>query len=207
MFGRQRRAGLPRVQGGEPAPRPAGRRVQVRRGEMVQAAHIIEATNTSELIWFETRRLTGGSRNILDLSKLGSIISGSGIGTRYETDNPNIILGGIAFFDIQPEDTTVIKEIIVNYNGVDYSTCTIKFAANNGSWRIQLKGESPGEIKIHSINEIGWLVSKILIFEKIRTDYYSLSVLESENLPTCRAASYVVAHNGSRHDSKEFGLL
>ncbi len=207
LFGRQRRAGLPRIQGGELAARPAGSPVQVRRGETVRAAHVIEATNASERIWFETRRLTGGSRNILDLSKLGNIINGSGVNSRYETDNQNIILGSVAFFDIQPEDTTVVKDITVNYNGVDYSTCTIKFATDNGSWRIQLKGESAGGVKIHSINGTGWLVNKILVFEKIRTDYYSFSVLEPEDLPTCRAASYVVAHNGLGHDSKEYGLL
>ena len=67
LFGRQRRAGLPRIQGEEPAVRPAGRTVHVRRGETVQAAHVIEATNVSERIWFETRSMTGGSRNILDL--------------------------------------------------------------------------------------------------------------------------------------------
>ena len=207
LFGRQRRVGLPRIQGVEPAPRPTGRQVQVRKGETVQAAHVIEATNASERIWFETRKLTGGSRNILDLSKLGNIISGNGIGSRYETDNPSIILGGVAFFDIQPEDTNVVKDIAVNYNGVDYSKCTIKFALNNGSWRIQIKGESAGGAKIHSVNGSGWLVSKILVFEKIRTDYYSLSVLEPKELPTCRAVSYVVAHNGLGRDSKEYGLL
>ena len=184
LFGRQRRAGLPRLPDGVPASRPTGRPVQVRRGVTVQAVHTIEPTGASERIWFETRRLTGGSRNILDLSKLGNIISGSGIGSRYETDNPNIILGGVAFFDIQPEDTTVIKDVTINYNGVDYSACTIKFATNNGSWRIQLKGESAGRVKLHSINGIGWLVSKILVFEKIHTDYYSLSILEPEDLPT-----------------------
>jgi hypothetical protein len=207
LFGRQRRAGLPKIEGIEPAARPVGGQVQVRSGETVQATHAIGASNASERIWFETRRLTGGSRNILDLSKLGNIISGNGTGSRYETDNPNIILGGIAFFDIQPEDTEIVKDITVNYNGIDYSPCTIKFATNNGSWRVQLKGNSPDGQKIHSVNGSGWLVSKILIFEKIRTDYYSLSVMESKDLTTCRAASYVVAHNGSGRDSKEYGLL
>jgi hypothetical protein len=207
LFGRQRRSNLPRIQGGEPTPPPAGGHVQVRRGVTVQSAHVIEATDASEHIWFETRKLTGGSRNILDLSKLGKIISGNGIGSRYETDNPNFILGGVAFFDIQPEDTTVIKDVIVNYNGDDYSMCTIKFTDGNGSWRIQLKGENSDGVKIHLINGNGWLVEKILVFEKIRTDYYSLSVLESEDLQSCRDASYVVAHNGLGNSSKEYGLL
>ena len=207
LFGHQRRAELPRTQGGAPTPHTAGRQVQARRGEIVQAVHEIEATDTSERIWLETRKLTGGSRNILDLSKLGNIISGSGIDSRYETDNPNIILGGVAFFDIQPENTAVVKDITVNYNGIDYSDCTIKFATNNGSWRIQLKGKSASGVKIHAVNGTGWLVDKVLVFEKIRTDYYSLFVLDPRELPTCRAASYVVAHNGSGRDSKEYGLL
>jgi len=57
------------------------------------------------------------------------------------------------------------------------------------------------------VNGREWLVDKILIFEKIRTDYYSISVLPPEALPACRDASYVVARNGSGHDSKEYGLL
>ena len=195
------------INGSGPAVRLAGRPLQFRRGETVQANHVIEATNVNEQIWFETRSMTGGSRNILDLSMLGNIIQGSGVGSRYETDNPNIILGSIAFFDIQPEDTMAVKDITVNYNGIDYSTCTIKFATNNGSWRIQLKGNREGGAKIHLVNGVGWLVNKILVFEKIRTDYYSLSVLGPGDLAACRAASYVVAHNGSSRDSKEYGLL
>ena len=207
LFGRQRRAGLPEIKGEESATRPSGDTVRTRRGETVRASHVIEATDASECVWFETRSMTGGSRNILDLSKLGNVISGSGAGSRYETDNPNIILGGVAFFDIQPEDTAREKDITINYNGIDYFPCTIKFAPRNGSWRIQLRGVSPGGIRFHLVNGREWLVDKILIFEKIRTDYYSISVLPPEVLPACRDASYVVARNGSGHDSKEYGLL
>lgn len=57
----------------------------------------IVANNDSERMWFETRSLTGGSRNILDLSKLGTVTSGTAAGTRYETDTISIILGGVAF--------------------------------------------------------------------------------------------------------------
>ncbi len=71
----------------------------------------ITATNDSERMWFETRSLTGGSRNILDLSKLGSVISGSTSETRYETDNPAIIWGGVAFFDVDPE---AISPLLIN---------------------------------------------------------------------------------------------
>ena len=208
LFGCPQRARLPRILTGAPTEAQIGRTVQVRRGEIVHAAHAIRETNDNERIWFETRRLTGGSRNILDLSKLGTVTDGTGTGSRYETDDPRYILGGIAFFDIEPEDIGVIKDITVNYDGIDYAPCTIKFATNNGSWRIQMKGQSvTGGPAIQSVNGTGWLVNKILVFEKIRTDYYALSILEPEYLPACQAASYVVAHNGSTRDSKEYGLF
>jgi len=188
-------------------PEPTGRAVQVRRGETVQAVYAIEESNANERIWFETRSLTGGSRNILDLSKLGTISHGAGVGSRYETDDPRYILGGVAFFDIEPEDTAVVKDIIINYDGIDYSPCTIKFAPNNGSWRLQLKGENTNGVAIQTINETGWLVNKIFIFEKIRTDYYALAVLPTGALADCKLMSYVVARNGSSRNSKEYGLL
>jgi len=48
---------------------------------------------------------------------------------------------------------------------------------------------------------------KIMIFEKIRTDYYSLSVLEEDQIENLKSQSYVVARNGSGRNSKLFGLL
>ena len=203
LFGRPRRAGLPRIN----AEDKSGKTISIRRGETVCAIHAIEESNDNERIWFEARKLTGGSRNILDLSKLGSVISGTGAGSRYETDNPQYILGGVAFFDIEPENTTIMKDIIINYSGIDYTPCTVKFTSNNGSWRIQLKGQSDEGKKLQSINGVGWLVNKILVFEKIRTDYYTLFVLDPGNLPACKSASYVIARNGSGNDSKEFGLF
>ena len=203
LFGRPRRAGLPKVQ----LEGQTGKDVKVRQGETVRATHAIETSDDNERIWFETRRLTGGSRNILDLSKLGTVTSGAGNGSRYETDDHRFILGGVAFFDIEPEDVTIVKDITINYDGTDYAPCTIKYTPSNGSWRIQLKGRCVSGRSIHLIHGSGWLVDKILIFEKIRSDYYALSVLEPGNLPSCRAASYVVAQNGSARDSKEYGLF
>jgi len=203
LFGRPKRASLPKLSTGE----LTGKSVQTIRGKAVHSTHAISETNSNERIWIETRVLTGGSRNILDLSKLGRIILGTGVGSRYETDNPKYILGSVAFFDIKPEDTTVVKDITINYDAIDYAPCTIKFAPDNGSWRIQMKGESSSGVAIQSIDEVGWLMDKILVFEKIRTDYYALSVLPSGSLPSCKLASYVVARNGSSPNSKEYGLF
>lgn len=207
-FGNQTGIHIPRVN-----RTPRGTVVRAPRGQVqanVQAIVPIVSTDASERMWFETRSLTGGSRNILDLSKLGSIVSGTAEGTRYETDNNNYILGGVAFFDIDPENTAVEKSITVNYNGVDYEDCVIKFPvgdASNGSWRIQLKGRSASGAKLHTIGGIEWLRFKIVVFEKIRTDYYVFSVLEEDQLETLRRQSQVVATNGSAANSKMYGLL
>lgn len=204
LFGRPKRAWLPRISTGE----AEGRVVTAGRGEAVHAIHAIVETNDNERIWFETRKLTGGSRNILDLSKLGTITNGSGAGSRYETDDPRYILGGVAFFDIDPEATAVVKNITINYDGIDYSPCEIEFTPNNGSWRMHISGISTVDgQKLHLLNGTGWLVNRILVFEKIRTDYYALFVLASGSLVGCKLASYVTARNGSSRDSKEYGLF
>ena len=69
-----------------------------------------EPAFTNEQFWFEMRKSTGGSRNILDLSKLGQIEEGSVVGTPYEYTDPGKMYGGIKFFDIDPEDTTREKK-------------------------------------------------------------------------------------------------
>ena len=169
-----------------------------------------DITDISERMWFETRALTGGSRNILDLSKLGTIVSGSAVGTRYETNNSDYMLGSVAFFDIDPENTATEKSITVNYNGIDYIDCVIKFPTgelSNGSWRIQLKGQSSSGEKIHTVEGAEWLRSKIIVFEKIRSDYYVMYVLEEDELETLKNQSQVVATNGSAANSKSYGLL
>ena len=206
LFGTQNGIHLPRL-----AQQPMGTVIRSRRGQAdVQAIMPIVANNDSERMWFETRSLTGGSRNILDLSKLGTVTSGTAAGTRYETDTISIILGGVAFFDVDPEDTETEKTITVNYNGIDYEECVIKFPTgdrSNGSWRLQLKGKSLAGQKIHTVGGTEWLRFKIVVFEKIRTDYYGISVLDEDQLTQLESQSRFVATNGSAVDSKKYGLL
>ena len=94
----------------------------------------------------------------------------------------------------------------MNYDGIDYVDCTIKFPTgdhSNGSWRIQLKGQSEAGVKIHRVGGVEWLRHKILIFEKIRTDYYALSVLDEAQVDNLIGQSTVVATNGSSPASKK----
>ena len=163
---------------------------------------------TNELFWFEMRKSTGGSRNILDLSKLGKIVRGSVSGTPYECSDPGRMYGGIKFFEIDPEDTSRTKNITINYLGKDYFPSTIKFTPNNGSWRIQLKGKpSDGTDELSKFGNQGDFVSKILIFEKITPDYYVLSLLNNDKLDNIKSLSRVWGRNGSNATSKTYGML
>ncbi len=163
---------------------------------------------TNEQFWFEMRESTGGSRNILDLSKYGQIEEGSVKGTSYECADSSRMYGGIKFFDIDPEDTSIEKNITINYLGKDYYPSTIKFAPNNGSWRIQLKGApDDGTAELSRYGNHGDFVHKILVFEKISTDYYVLSLLDEDQLEKIKSLSRVWAHNGTLSTSKAYGML
>lgn len=167
-----------------------------------------EPAFTNEQFWFEMRKSTGGSRNILDLSKLGQIEEGSVVGTPYEYTDPGKMYGGIKFFDIDPEDTTREKNIIINYLGKDYYPSTIKFAPDNGSWRIQLKGAPNDDTEeLSKFGNRGDFVHKILVFEKISTEYYVLSLLDESELDRIKSLSRVWARNGSSTASKAYGML
>lgn len=164
---------------------------------------------TNEQFWFEMRESTGGSRNILDLSKLGKIAAGSVTGTYYEYQkDASRMYGGVKFFEIDPEDTSRKKNITINYRGKDYFPSTIKFAPNNGSWRIQLKGESSdGTTELSKFGNHGDFVHKILVFEKINPDYYVLSLLDESELLKVKDLSRVWARNGRGANSKAYGML
>lgn len=205
-FGVQTGVHIPRVpqRAAGPVIQNAGRRMEAR------AVMPITATDDTERMWFETRALTGGSRNILDLSKLGRLRQGSPVGTRYETDREDLPLGGVVFFDVDPENTDTEKSVTIHYGGIDYENCVIKFpsgALANGTWRIQLKGMSAAGQRIQSIEGTGWLQHKVLMFEKIRSDYYVMYVLDADQLEAMEEQSRFVATNGSAANSKKYGLL
>ena len=163
---------------------------------------------TNEQFWFEMRKSTGGSRNILDLSMLGQIESGSVAGTPYEYTDPKHMYGGVKFFEIDPNDTRREKDITINYLGKDYFPSTIKFAPDNGSWRIQLKGSpNDGTDELSRYGNRGDFIYRILVFEKINSDYYVLSLLDQDELKTLKSLSRVWARNGNSSSSKAYGML
>lgn len=189
-----------------------GKKIKVREHNIeVTSIQAIAPSDSSEKMWFETRKMTGGSRNILDLSMLGSLVQGIAEGTKYQTDKINTVLGSVVFFDVDPSNTTLEKDVTINYNAKDYIGCTIKMhqtgANPNGSWRIQLKGETASGEKLTTAEDGDWFVNKIVVLEKIRTDYYTMSVLPATEIDNLKSESIFIARNGSTSTSKQYGLL
>jgi len=58
----------------------------------------VPSSGEDQTIWFETRRMTGGSRNILDLSKKSLVERGVPAGTPFELDDPKFMRGAVEFF-------------------------------------------------------------------------------------------------------------
>lgn len=203
---------------GVPAALPRG---GIPRKETAAAPSEVSTVQRSELkndesvtIWFETRKLTGGSRNILDLSMKCLVERGDLAGTSFDIGEPGFMRGGVEFFGINPTDTDDRKDITLNFEGVDYTQNTILFPEGdsaNGTWRLQIKGVSSSKDKItaafRSKGEDHYLVEKIVTFSRIDDDYYSISVYPESELENFVEASSILARNGSTSRAKRLGLL
>lgn len=173
-----------------------------------------ELHDEDQTIWFETRRLTGGSRNILDLSMKSLIERGDPTGTPFDLGDPTFMRGGVEFFGLDPTATDQIKDITLNFEGIDYTGNTILFptgANANGTWRLQIKGTNSSNMKItEALREKGeehYLVEKIITFTKVHGDYYFMSVFPESEIENFKAASRILARNGSTQNAKQLGLL
>lgn len=174
----------------------------------------VPLSDEGETIWFETKSMTGGSRNILDLSKRSLVERGYPKGTRFDLGDPRFMRGGVEFFGLDPSSTDQTKNITLNFEGVDYTDNTILFPPGehaNGTWRLQIKGTgSSGERITDAFRAKGeeyYLVEKIITFTKIQDDYYFMSVFPESDLESFKAASRILARNGATRKAKQLGLL
>lgn len=212
LFPRGVHAPLPRLGGVQapplPVPPAAPKAAPVQEGGAAAAPQ----ADSDQAMWFETRKMTGGSRNILDLSKTALVEKGSPEGTAFKVDEEGVMGGGVLFFGIDPADEDATRDIVINYEGVDYEGNTIKYPVGekaNGTWRLQIKGVSPDGEKITQALGEDALVGKILVFTKVRDDYYYLSVFDGgdQELGEFVEASRIVAHNGGNARSRLMGIL
>ena len=174
----------------------------------------VSLTGEDQTIWFETRAMTGGSRNILDLSMKSLVERGDPTGTPFELETPEFMRGGVEFFGLNPTDTEVSKDVSINFEGVDYMGNRILFpegANANGTWRLQIQGVSSAGEKIteafRSKSDGYYMQHKIVTFTKVQDDYYFMSVFPETQLELFMEASRILARNGSTTGAKRFGLL
>lgn len=166
------------------------------------------------VIWFETREMTGGSRNILDLSMKSLVSRGDPTGTAFDLGDARFMQGAVQFFGIDPTDTSQTKDIILNFEGVDYADNTILYPEGdkaNGTWRLQIKGADANGRKITEAfrdkNDGDYLVQKIVAFTIIEVNYYAMSVFPTSDLLQFEAASLILAHNGRAKNARRLGIL
>jgi len=168
---------------------------------------------TNETIWLETRKMTGGSRNILDLSAKSLLYSGNPQGTVYDIGTDNYISGAVRFFGIDPNDKKVSKDIIINYQGINYYGNTILYPKGkkaNHTWRLQLKGRDESGNKITKqlrLNRSPSLPQKIITFTRVRDDCFSMSIFPDSTLSSFEKVSWLLAFNGANNKAKRLGII
>lgn len=174
----------------------------------------VPGDDEGDTLWFETKEMTGGSRNILDLSKRSLVVRGDPEGTRFDLGDPKIMRGAVEFFGINPDDTDQVKDITLNFEGVDYEENTILYPDGdnkNGTWRIQIKGVGLLEEKItdafRAKGSVEYLVRKVVTFTRIRDDYYFMSVFPATDIGDFEAVSRILARNGVAGNARRLGLL
>lgn len=174
----------------------------------------VPGNDEGQTIWFETRKMTGGSRNILDLSMRSLVSRGNIKGTPFDLGDPRFMRGAVEFFGLDPEETHKEKDIILNYEGIDYVGNTILFPTGdsaNGTWRLQIKGVSASSTKITDTfrrkSATGYLMNKIIAFTKVEDDYYFMSVFPEGDIESFKSASTILARNGSTNSAKQLGII
>jgi HKD family nuclease len=184
---------------------PKGYRKTVIKKELVaeEETNLVNVVDeTTELaagsMWIETGLMTGGSRNILDLSKKGKL------------DGVNKF-GSVSYFGVDPNDENQINDINVIFGGKTYNGNRVFYAPANSNWRIRLNGETAeGEklttFSIPSLGQNGGFQQKILLFTQIDETNFRLEILEQEDMPRLIENSADWAKGGSGN-GRAYGII
>lgn len=154
---------------------------------------------SSHCMWIVTGKMTGGSRNILDLSMKGN-------------RDGSLIKGSVEFFGIKKEKRDSIKNIDIIYNGKKYNHNTIFFAEGNSNWRIRLNGEAKDkskltDISIPKLGKLGAFQQKILIFEKTNNfNKYKLYIVDDCYIDSMIEMSTVWGYGGNGN-GRAYGFI
>ena len=142
-------------------------------------------------LWFQTGKLTGGSANILDLS-----LSGKGGGS-----------GGVHLLN---PSLSITRHITLRLHGTDYYNNLVIFpqtssGESNGTWRLQMRGQSTSGQRFTQHTRLGQLKDKILVLEEISPDHYEVTVEPDSKLIHYRAISSFVEQSPPR--GRYYGII
>lgn len=137
-------------------------------------------------MWIETGKMTGGSGNILDLSKKGKLN-----GTRK--------FGSVEFFGINANEMTEDASIDILYHGKIYANNRILYTEGNSNWRMQLKGVSEDGSKLTDVSRaIGGFRHKIFVFSKTDiANRYELHIVDESYKDVLKENSSDWAYGGN----------
>jgi HKD family nuclease len=166
------------------------------------SSDITVVDETTELVagsmWIETGLMTGGSRNILDLSKKGKL---NGVNK----------FGSVSYFGLDPENKDNIKDVDVIFGGKTYISNRIFYTEGNSNWRFRLNGATEDGEKITvfakpSLGENGGFQKKILLFTKLDDTNFKLDILEQDEMPRLIENSVDWAKGGSGN-GRAYGII
>lgn len=184
---------------------PKGFRKTVVKREMLAEEETNEVNvidETTELaggsMWIATGLMTGGSRNILDLSKKGKL------------DGVNKF-GSVGYFGLDPENTMATKDIDIIFGGKTYISNRVFYTHGNSNWRIRLNGVAENEEKlttfsIPSLGQNGGFQNKILLFTRIDDTNFRLEILEQDEMQRLIENSSDWAKGGSGN-GRAYGII
>ena len=165
-------------------------------GEHREASITIESLVVNAFsMWIETGRMTGGSRNILDLSKKG------------RRDGVNKF-GSVEFFGVDKDSNNPTPfDVTLIYANREYEGNSILYTEGNSNWRIQLKGvTSTGEKLTDVLRESG-SQGRVFIFERTNTaTVFKFHILGEDAIDQLKDISTDWAASGNGQ-GRRYGLL
>lgn len=170
--------------------------ISISKSEEVRSTVVCTSeTIEGDSMWIESGQMTGGSRNILDLSKQGK-------------RDGAIKFGSVEFFGINKDEYSTEKDITLLYNGKKYIGNTIKYAPKNSNWRIQLKGITETNDKFTDILRANGAQNKVFIFEKTDDDIiYKFHILDTADVSMLKDISSDWTHGGRSGTGRLYGII
>lgn len=146
-------------------------------------------------LWIESGQMTGGSRNILDLSKKGK---------RGDVNK----FGSVEFFGVDKDSNDPTPFVItLIYANREYFGNSILYAEGNSNWRIQLKGVTASGEKLTDVLRDSGSQDKVFIFEKTDTPTkFVFHILEEDAIEQLIDISSDWAAGGNGQ-GRRYGLL